>query len=339
MKRQIAFFILLLVLAPSVFAANALRGTNPLLRFIAEVRILREVALYSLLEDRCDRYMKNAEKESCFEAVDQKITLLDFDILLGDDKRTPILLNKTNPTSFVFVAFKKDFLKLLSDPRTQTYLRTINEELSKFLSGQKTEVPNVWNLTLAFYGSEFEASRAMAVLFQDTSSVKLHLAYLEMSGVRGTTPSFDPNREFLGRTIDTMNMVLDATGENFQDLFYPKNVPGNLHRTIYHFFVPNYLAMLLEKKGVPKRFAFIAPLMMTLTYEFVTAGEDSRYLFEDPERLVLGERNDDWKVGDIFTGYNGASFGTKLNSKLIPLDELRKAFNVSTLQGVQLLLK
>lgn len=339
MKKSVTLFLLLLVLAPTAFASTALRGTNPLLRFVAEIRILREVALYTVLENRCDRYMKNSEKESCFEAIDQKITLLDFDILLGDDKKTPVLLDNTNPTSFVFVAFKKDFLRLLSDGRTDQYLRTINEELSKFLSGQKKEVPNVWDLTVKYYGSEFEAARAMAVLFQDTSSVKLHLAYLEMSGARGTTPAFDPNREFLGRTIDTMNMVLDATGENFQALFYPKNVPASLHRTIYHFFVPNYLSMALEKKGVPKRFAFIAPFMMTISYEFVTAAQDFRYLFSDPERLVMGDLGDDWKVGDIYTGYSGVSFGTRQMEKIVPLDQVRRAFNTSTYQGVQLLLK
>ncbi len=339
MKSSLALFVLFLVLAPSAFAANALRGTNPLLRFIAEVRVLREYALYTLLENRCERYMKNSEQESCFEAVDQKITLLDFDILLGSDKKTPVLLNKTNPTSYVFVAFKKDLLRLLSDPKTEKYLRTINEELSRYLSGQKKEVPNVWNLSVAFYGSEFEASRAIAVLFQDTSSVKLHLAYLEVSGVQGTTPSFDPNREFLGRTIDTMNMVLDANGGNFQELFYPKNLPPSLHRTIYHFFVPNYLAMALEKKGVPKRFAFIAPFMLTLTYECITASEDYRYLFDDPERLVYGDANDDWKVGDLYTGYNGALFGTKQIDRVLPLETVRRAFDVSTLLGVQTLLK
>ena len=115
--------------------------------------------------------------------------------------------------------------------------------MTKFLIGEKKSTPNLWTLTLNFYGNEFEAARALAVLFQDTSHVKLHLAYLEMSGVQGTTSWFDANRELLNRTIDTMNMVLDANGENFQALFYPPAVQAKLHRTIYHFYVPTYLSM------------------------------------------------------------------------------------------------
>jgi hypothetical protein len=332
MKKQWALLVLLLAFSPNIFAHNApSRGTNPLLRFVAEVRILREIALYTLLEDRCARYLNNAEEESCFEAVDQKITLLDFDILLGKDKKTPVLLDKSNPGSFVFVAFKKDLLKLLSDQKTENYLRLINEEMSKFLTGQKRNTPNLWDLSLAFYGNEFEAARSLAVLFQDTSPVKLHLAFFEVSGQRSESAYFDSNREILSRTIDTINMVLNANGENFQALFYPKSAQSKLHGNIYHFYVPTYLSMALKKRGVPARFAFIAPLMMTLTYEFVTAGEDYRYLFADPETVS------EWSMGDIFTGYNGASFGT--TRAALTFDEVKNAFSISTAKGVATLLK
>lgn len=328
MKNSITFIALLVVMTVSAFADSApSRGTNPLLRFVAEVRILRELALYTLLENRCARYMKNTEKESCYEAVDQKVTLLDFDILLGKDKKTPVLMDKNNPGSFVFVAFKKDFLRLLSEQKTEDFLDLVNSEMTSNPSA------NLWNLALKFYGNEFEAARALAVLFQDTSHVKLHLAYLEMSGAQGTTSYFDRNRELLGRTIDTINMVLDMNGDNFQSLFYPEAVQGKLHRTLYHFYVPTYLSLALKKKGVPERFAFIAPLMMTLTYEFVTAAPDFRNLFNDP--ATVG----DWSLGDIYGGYNGVSFGTSRMHKVIPFADVRKAFDVSTANGVATLLK
>lgn len=332
MNKHWALFVFLFAFSSQVFASSApSRGTNPLLRFIAEVRILREIALYTLLEDRCIRYLNNAEEESCFEAVDQKITLLDFDILLGKDKKTPVLLDKNNPGSFVFIAFKKDLLKLLSDEKTGNYLRLINDEMTKFLIGEKFTTPNLWELSVAFYGNEFEAAKSLAVLFQDTSSVKLHLAYFEVSGQRSQSNWFDPNREILGRTIDTINMVLDANGENFQALFYPKSAPGKLKGAIYHFYVPTYLSMALKKKGVPARFSFIAPLMMTLTYEFVTAGDDFRYLFKDPATIS------EWSLGDIFTGYNGASFGVERPA--LTFEEVKKAFAESTAKGVATVLK
>lgn len=340
MKRTLTVALFLLAFSTQIFAhAAPSRGMNPLLRFVAKVRVLREIALYTLMEERCTRYMKNSERESCYEAIDQKVTLLDFDILMGEDKHTPVLLDKNDLDSFVFVAFKKDFIRLLSDTKTDKYLTLVNAEMTKYLVGQKLTAPNLWDLTLSYYGNDFEAARALAVLFQDTSPVKLHLAYLEMSGVRGTTDAFDPNRELLGRTIDTMNMVLDANGENFQALFYPKAVQEKLHRTIYHFYVPTYLSMALRKKGVPDRFSFIAPLMLTLTYEFVTSASDYRYLFDDPEKLSYGDRAAEWTAGDIFASYSGVSFGMKRMDKMATLEEVRRAFDISTPNGVGVLMR
>lgn len=340
MKRSLTVALFLLTFSVQAFAHGALsRGTNPLLRFVARIRVLREFALYTLIEERCNRYMKPSEIDSCDEAIDQKITLLDFDILLGEDKKTPVLLNENDMDSFVFVAFKKDLIRLLSDYQTQKYLELVNSEMTKFLTGQKKVTPNLWDLSRNFYGNDFDAARALAVLFQDTSSVKLHLAYLEMSGVQGTTNQFDPNRELLGRTIDTMNMVLDANGENFQALFYPPAVQAKLHRTIYHFYVPTYLTMALKKKGVPERFAMIAPMMLTVTYEFVTSAPDYRYLFDDPEKLGYTSREDEWTVGDIYASYSGVSFAINALSRAVTLEDLRRAFNASTASGVALLTK
>lgn len=339
MKMLLPLSFLFFILTPRVHAEEAPTGPNPLFRFVAEVRILRELALYTVIEERCFRYMKPSDRNSCYNAVDQKVTLLDFDILVGQDKKTPVLLQKNNPGSFVFVAFKRDFLRLLSEKKTEAFLELVNREMTKFLVGEKAQTPNLWRLALSSYGSQYEASRAMAVLFQDTSPVKLHLAYLELSGARGNTEYFDPNRELLGRTIDTLNMVLDANGHNHQALFYPPEIASKLQGTIYHFYVPSYLSQALRKKGVPERFSFIAPLMMTLTYEFVTSASDYSYLFVDPKKIDATTRAGRWKIGDIFGGYNGVSFGLNRMEKLSSLEAVRNAFSVSTKTGVDLLTK
>ncbi len=344
MKNYLGLIFTLLIFSSPLFADAAPRrkatlGNNPLLRFVAEIRIFRELALTTLIENRCARYMKVEERGPCYQAVSQKIDVLDFDILLGKDKSTPVLLDKNNPGSFVFVAFKKDFIRLLSEQKTEIYLDLINGEMTKFLTGEKKFAPNLWEMTLAHYGSTFLAARALAILFQDTSHVKLHLAYLEMSGVQGTTSWFDSNRELLGRTIDTLNMVLDAHSENFQPMFYPSSVAAKLHRTIYHFYVPTYLAMALRRKGIAEKFSFIAPFMMTLTYEFVTAAPDYRYLLSDPNRLPRGDQNSEWKVGDIYGGYNGVSFATGRINRIHGVDYVSRAFDISTQLGVQALIK
>ncbi len=328
-----ALFLFMLVLSTNLFAHTAPKRSNPILRFVAQIKILREIALYTLIEERCYRYMHKQDRNSCFEAVDQKITLLDFDLLLEKGKSTPVLLDQKDSGSFVFVAFKKDFLRLLSEQKIETYLELVNSEMTKYLIGQKKTAPNLWEMSLNFFGSEFEAARALAVLFQDTSHVKLHLAYLEISGQQGTTSWFDSNRELLGRTIDTMNMVLDANGEDFQALFYPRNVQAKLNRTIYHFYVPTYLSMALKRRGVPERFSFIAPLMMTLTYEFVTAAPDFRYLLKDPAVV------EEYSLGDIFGSYNGISFASGRMSRVLSLEELKSNFRISTAKGVEALIR
>jgi hypothetical protein len=90
---------------------------------------------------------------------------------------------------------------------------------------------------------------------------------------------------------------------------------------------------------VPARFAFIAPLMMTLTYEFVTAAQDDRYFLEDPERLAINSSADQYKLLDIFGGFLGASFGSGRLNPSFSMEEVKRAFDVSTKTGVQLLIK
>lgn len=333
MKKQLGLFLFLVSFSANTFAHTAPSRSNPILRFVAEIKLIREFALYTLIEQRCYRYMEKKDRNSCYQAIDQKITLLDFDLLLEKGKNTPVLLDQKNPGSFVFVAFKKDFLQLLSEQKTETYLELVNSEMTKYLVGQKKTAPNLWEMSLTFFGSEFEAARALAILFQDTSSVKLHLAYLEISGQQGTTSWFDSNRELLGRTIDTMNMVLDANGEDFQSLFYPRMVQAKLHRTIYHFYVPTYLSMALKRRGVPERFSFIAPLMMTLTYEFVTAATDFRYLWNDPTIV------EEWSLGDIYGSYSGISFASGRINRVLSLDKLKASFKLSTAKGVEALIR
>lgn len=333
MKKQMILFLFMLALGTNVFADTAPSRANPILRFVAEIRILRDLALYTLIEERCYRYMKRQELHSCLEAVDQKVTLLDFDILFDKARKTPVLLDQNNPSSFVFVAFKRDFIALLSEEKSERFLELVNSEMTRFLVGQEKSAPNLWEIALRFYGSEFEAAKALAVFFQDTSPVKLHLAYLEMSGVQGNSSWFDSNRELLQRTIDTMNMVLDANGDNFQALFYPKAVQARLNRTIYHFYVPTYLSMALKKRGVPERFSYIAPLMMTLTYEFVTAAPDFRYLFKDPAKVS------DWSLGDIFGSYNGISFASHRMGRTLSFEMIKREFETSTAAGVRALLR
>jgi hypothetical protein len=181
---------------------------------------------------------------------------LNFDLLSGSDKHLV-----ENPNPYIIVAFKKNLLALLNDADTQLYLNEVQNELTKFLTEEKFYDTNLWEITLKHYPSQEMAAKVIATLFQDTSPVKMHLLYLEESAIQGNA-NFIPNKELLARVIDTIQFITDYSGENFQKIFYPRDVSTQLNKAIYHFYVPLHLSLALKKAGVSPRYAFIAPLMM-----------------------------------------------------------------------------
>lgn len=323
-----------------VFSLSGLAGTQPgverrangLLRFVAQNHIMRSVGLYTLMANRCNRYLPFPETVLCQTTITRQLQILDYDIIMTAGPKSP--QEALNPQAFVFVAFKKNLLELLSQPQTALYLKSMQDQLTKHLLGE-AEV-NIWELTLRHYRSRLTAAKVIATLFQDTSMAKLHLAYLDRNRIGGNA-SFSANKELLSRVISTINLVLDYNEDSYQDLFYPKEVRKHLNRNIYHFYVPLYLAMQLTHEGFNSTFAQIAPLMMTLTYEFVTTGKDNRYLFNDPPRL--DPQIYQHKLRDIYGGYSGARFGT--GQKIHPDFFLRMqdSFARSTTQAVKLLLR
>lgn len=330
----------LLPLLFSLFVINSYGSADPvpdringLLRFIANYSILRDGALYHLIVRRCNRYLPHGERSACREALKRQIELLDYDLVFNEEKKIPPK-DSWSPDAFVFIAFKKTLISTLSDPRTTVYLDEIKQGLNDFLTGADPKF-NIWDKTLAFYKSPLAAARVIAALFQDTSIIKLHLAYLEKTGVRGRM-AFDTNRDRLAKVIDTINMILDYSENNYRSLFYPRSLREHLYRNIYHFYVPLYLSMALAAERVPARYALTAPMMMTLTYEFITIAPDYRYLLKDPERLDAVKHVD--TLRDIFAGFSGASFG--LGKIVVPgmYVLMNESFTRSTEDGVNFLL-
>lgn len=311
--------------------------SNKLLTFVAATDGVKELSLYFLLANRCDRYLTGASREGCKEAVGRELQILDFDILMNSEQR-PYLQNITNPQSFVFIAFKKNLIKLLSDPRTTTYLEHLNEKLNNFLTGDTQNLLSIWDVTKNFYQSDLEAAKVLAALFQDTSHKKLHLAYLDRTQ-SNRNADFQNNRQLLDRVIENINMILDYNEDNFQALFYPAQVKAKLNRTIYHFYVPLYLAKALESEGRTKKNSLVGPLMLTLTYEFITAGSDYRYVLNDPSSIDGNTKAGLWKIHDIIGGYSGALFGIDASQWAASSTDIVKGFTKSSHDGVAALLK
>ena len=251
------------------------------------------------------------------------VTVLDTDVIIP------------NLTSYIFVAFKNEYLELLSSDVTTKYLNILQNEVNDYLLGLNPNF-NLWELTLAHYKQTELSSKVLAILFQDTSNAKLHLLYLEKARIKGNA-SFHINKDLLSKTIDTMNLLFDYTKvrRDFQPLFYPRSLKGSLNRAIYHFYVMMYLSMRLRTLGVSKEMAYTASLLLNLTYEFITTTSDYRYLLVDPEKL--DHREHDWKIKDIYAGYLGAAMGVERTTSK-GLQFFNDSFAVSTKETVKAML-
>lgn len=337
MKNIIILFVLF-VFSTSLFATpdTALRRSNGLLRFIAQSRGLRDFGLGQVIGSRCSSYVSREHVRGCKAAVKKMIVLLDYDVIFADDKTPPTGRNQPDdtwtPSSFVFVAFKQNLIGLLNQPKTAQYLNDLNQQLYKYLTGEKSRL-NVWDVTKSHYKSDYSTALVIATLFQDTSVMKLHLAYLERAGTTGNV-SFQSNKELLSRVIDTINLILDASEEHYRELFYPHEIQKDLNRNIYHFYVPLYLAKALETQGTLKEDAYLASLMLNLAYEFVTQSKDYRYLFSDPERITTLHT-----LKDIYGGYCGSNIGVRGMNFTKNFEAVRAAFERSVPDAVEMLIR
>jgi hypothetical protein len=331
---KIILGVCVFVISFSSFASQntALGRSNSLLRFIAKHSVIRDLALSTVLGLRCDRYALTY-KTQCNDSVDAMIELLDYEVLLTKDQ-TPQLIDVDMPESFVFVAFKKNLISLLSDSTTETYLQKLQEGLTQYASSHDpAKAINLWDFTVKFYQTEAQAAKVLAAFFQDISRLKLHLAYLDRAQIRGNV-SFGNNKERLSHVIDTINMLLDYNENDFGKIFYPKEIQSRLNRSIYHFYVPLFLSKNLAITLKNKIFAMSAPLMLTLTYEFITAAEDYSYMVYDPANIT-----DLWKLRDIYGGYLGGMYGVNAAEKALAFEVVQRNFNASTKSGVQNLLR
>lgn len=312
----------------------AKRRSNGLLRFIVEHQGVSDFALHSVMGARCSRYMPDSEsKIICREAVKTMITILDYDVLVSYEKaRKEQTEAEWTPKSFVFVAFKRNLIQLLNSPKTETYLNDLNQKLFAQVTGTTNDI-NIWEVTKSYFTTNYMTSLVMATLFQDTSMMKLHLAYLQEAKVTGSE-HFERNKELLSRVIGTINLILDTSEEHYRELFYPKEIQKDLNRNIYHFYVPLFLARALELHKFTKKESRDAALMLTLSYEFITSANDYRYLYRDPE--VITNRG---KLKDIFGGYCGSNIGVRGMNFYKSFEGIRAAFERSTEDGVNLLIR
>ena len=325
--KKITLSLILVFLSFSSWAQIIPTGRNhtQIIDSLNENPGIKDFMFFTLISTRCTTYFPESQRFNCQEAVASMLLILDSDVIFPSSNVEAA--KYMGPGEFVFIAFKKNLINLLESTQTTSFLNDLNTKLNDYLIGKESNV-NLWEIALQHFRSPKVAAKVIAAFLQDTSPAKLHLAYLEKTQAGGSE-TFSINKELLNRTIDTINLVVDYSPENYFDLFYPKGIKKNLNRNLYHFFVPMYLSMALKESGETTEMAFAAPFMMTLTYEFITAADDYRYLFQDPATITS-----DWKIKDIFGGFQGAAMGVQ-KKNIQEFDFYKTNFAQSTVKAVK----
>lgn len=329
MKTLLALLFVFSSLSPAHSQIDpATTRPNVLLEILANDLGVKNVILYSLIAKRCTRYLPATDHGQCQETVNEMIDLLDSDILFPATSEN---FAPYAPQSFLFVAFKKNLIDLLSSPDTTVFLTELQGELNDFFLGNNPNF-NFWDFTLAYYKSPAQASKVLAALCQDTSMAKLHLNFLERARIRGRQ-NFSQNKELLERLLETLTVVMDTRAGELHHLLYPRSAKPELNKNMYHFYVPLYISHALKSRGASPYMSYVAPMLMTLSYEFITTASDYRYIFDDPATLPHHE----WKVRDIFAGHQGASMGAGRKS-VRELNSLQAGFKNSVKETVKVML-
>jgi hypothetical protein len=287
---------------------------------------LKEFSLKLVLGNRCFLYLPLLDALDCQQATSVLVDLLDYDLVESNLKT-----NKNNPPSFLFIAFKSELTDFISKENSFLLLESLNEELFKTAVNPK-KGKNLWMVMLDLTNQQVDkASSLMGILFQDTTRAQVHLAFLKREQVP-RTPTFTKNLEKLAQVLDHVANITQTHPENFHDLFFPKNKALGVNNSIYHFYVPFYLTQKILSKGYSPTIARLAPLILTLSYEFFSMEGSSPYIFNDPDSL--DSKIYAWKLMDIYAGYSGGLYGINKNNKMT-LQDLMDLFEVSSSSAIQ----
>jgi hypothetical protein len=287
---------------------------------------LREFSLKFVLGNRCFLYLPLFDALDCQQATSVLVELLDYDLMESDLKA-----DKNNNPSFLFIAFKSELTDFLSKEDSFLLLESLNEELFKAAVNPK-KGKNLWKLMLALtHQSPEKASALMGILFQDTTRDQVHLAFLKRENTL-RTPTFTKNLEKLAQVLDHVANITQGQPENFNALFFPKNKAQGVNNSIYHFYVPFYLTQKILSQGFSPTIARLAPLILTLSYEFFSMEGSSPYVLSDPDSL--DSKIYAWKLMDIYAGYCGGLYGISQNDKMT-LQDLTDLFEQSSSSAIQ----
>ncbi len=232
-------------------------------------------------------YARPEDGDAAAAAIDDLIAELDSDLL---------------------AFFPADVADLAREARVRRFL----DDLIRMLADPDVAV-DLWSLARARAGSEDEAIRWLAVLFQD-------LIVQPVGHVRAVADRADQERLALA-------ILALADSDPDRVRLYPD---GDLEgRSLYHYYVPVWLARRLRARGHAPAMAFLAPFVMNTEYErLALAAEanvrvdtdafgDAGVILAGPgsgfDSVEIGEPERAETVRDVYLGYRGALRGAGLD--------------------------
>lgn len=271
--------------------------------------------------------------ERCLADLVVRTRMVDFD---GADDWSNFSLQKAGGKVFKHLDtkggcyFHKDLQALVKDPRTKDFLDDLNSAF-----GIPDLPVDVWKIALHHAGSEAEATRWLAVLFQDLTAGGDggHLVRIE-------DPEF---RETLATAIAFVNL----RGGEDQVQLYPGDTGKQIDRVpMYHYYVTAHLAQKMVADGTDSDLAFLAPMVLNTEYEYAFLQLDDRSNRADQgekvgnklkfaqrladglekplDELEISEDGIELTMQDLYLGYRGAHAGSRNSAPVLTYEAFRK---------------
>lgn len=220
--------------------------------------------------------------------------------------------------------YTEKLLSLIQNKDVQNYLDDLPGLMKKaFLKQEKF---NLFQFTLTRAKTTDLAIEWLAVLLQDTSGVKLPVRFLSDRFIPKDPDSSGSIDRDLFRTLLRLEETLDllepsnfirSGAQKFIKL-YPESVSDaeSINPKLYHFYPMAYLSqrMINGGFGFGPRQSFFLSYLFNADYEFQNISPD-RWPLRLPAPLPFNSQTVE-KLSDVYTGFKGALFGTKRNSKL-----------------------
>jgi hypothetical protein len=218
------------------------------------------------------------------------------------------------------VIYTEKLLSLIQDKKVQLFLEELSDELRLVTMSEKPF--SLFSFTLRYAGTSEKTIEWLAVLFQDTSWVRLQHRFLEsrLLGENSDASNVDPD---LYRTLLRLGECLDflqpeemhQSGSHRYIKLYPENAgdTSSLNVLFYHYYPMAYLSQEMLRRGNSVKMSFFLSYLFNAEYEFQTL-DSARWPLQVPRPFKFNE-SEGGKLKDLYGGYLGALYGVKRVSK------------------------